>query len=61
MRCGICQRELPDDPNELETIESCRYCDELFCSPECATDHEQQAHAPEVVIAAEDAEEERRA
>jgi hypothetical protein len=61
MQCATCQQELPDDPNELDEIESCRYCDALFCSTECAADHELQAHPNEAVTAGEDENEERRA
>jgi len=59
VRCATCQEPLPEDPNELELIVSCRYCHALFCSSQCLTDHEERAHPNEAVPAA-DEEEERR-
>ena len=58
--CGICSRELTEDPNELEDIITCAYCDMLFCSAECAAEHAERAHPGEAVPAAGEEEEERR-
>jgi len=59
VRCGTCGQELPDDPNEADEIVDCRYCEAIFCSAECASDHEDQMHPDEAVPAAEDEDERR--
>jgi hypothetical protein len=35
---------LPTNPNELEEIVECRFCDAVLCSSACAADHETLAH-----------------
>ncbi|HLB23087.1 MAG TPA: hypothetical protein VJP07_03250 [Dehalococcoidia bacterium] len=57
--CANCGREIPGDPNELEDVEECRYCDEVLCSQECLEEHELSAHPNEGLPPA-DADEERR-
>jgi hypothetical protein len=57
--CGTCRRHLPEDPNELDEIIECQYCDEIFCSEECLADHETKAHAEEALPLAEEDEERR--
>ncbi len=59
VRCGTCAKELPEDPNEVDEILSCKYCDAVLCSSQCLADHEEQAHAAEAVPAAEDEDERR--
>jgi uncharacterized CHY-type Zn-finger protein len=57
--CATCQQQLPDDPNEVDQIVSCRYCKALFCSAECEAEHREQAHPLEAVPAGEEEEERR--
>jgi hypothetical protein len=59
MRCATCQEPLPEDPNELDEIVSCRYCHALFCSGQCAAEHEEGAHPVEALPAADEDEERR--
>lgn len=59
VRCGTCGRRIPDDPNELDEVATCRFCDALFCSAPCVADHEERAHPTEAVPAAEEEEERR--
>ena len=58
--CGTCKRHLPEDLNELDEILTCVYCDAIFCSPECAAEHDASIHAQEAVPPAEEEEERRR-
>ena len=55
--CWTCKRHLPADFNELDGILSCAYCDAIFCSPECASDHDTNVHAGETVPPGEEEEE----
>jgi hypothetical protein len=57
--CATCQRQLPDDPNEVDQIVSCRHCHALFCSAECEAEHQERVHPLEAAVAG-DEEEERR-
>ncbi len=59
MRCGTCDKQLADDPNEVEEIVDCKYCEAIFCSNECASDHENQMHATEALPPPEDEDERR--
>jgi hypothetical protein len=59
VRCGTCGKQLPDDPNEVDEIVDCKYCEAIFCSSECASDHEDQMHAGEALPVGEDEEERR--
>jgi hypothetical protein len=59
VRCGNCGRRIPDDPNELDEVAPCRYCDALFCSAACAAEHEERGHPAETVPAADDEDERR--
>jgi hypothetical protein len=45
--CGNCGREVPADPNELEDVEECRYCEQVLCSQACLEEHELSAHPDE--------------
>lgn len=58
--CGTCKRHLPEDLNEMDEILACVHCDAIFCSPECAADHDTYVHAGEAVPVAEEEEERRR-
>jgi len=58
--CGTCKQHLPEDLNELDEILTCEFCDEIFCSPECAADHDAYVHAEETVPPPGEEEEERR-
>jgi hypothetical protein len=59
VKCANCGQRLPEDPNELDEITECRYCKALLCSSQCASDHEERAHAAEAVPMAEDEDERR--
>jgi len=49
IRCYRCGDPLPEDPNRLDEIVRCRYCEELFCSDACAEEHELATHAGEAL------------
>jgi len=57
--CATCGQPLPDDPNESEEVVNCRYCHMLFCSDDCAEEHEAQAHPDEALPSPDESEDRR--
>lgn len=55
--CGTCGRPLGEDPNTLENIVPCAFCDDLFCSDACLADHQVDRHPEEALPPPEEEEE----
>jgi hypothetical protein len=47
MRCENCGKALAGDPNDAADVVACRYCGDLVCSEQCATEHEERRHPGE--------------
>jgi len=57
--CAVCNRLLGDDPNEVEDVISCRFCEAVVCSEECAASHEEREHAGDAIALRQDEDERR--